>query len=876
MAEPSRTPPLPAPPEPPSTPAARAVLVLILVAFALLSAHASWLTPIFEVPDEKEHLEVVHHWATEGTMPDLTQMRARQMVEGVQPPLAYWFLAAGMHVLDLDDVQFLGRRRRPADVKPARPYGFRHGADETLPYAGPVLRFHLLRLLNVLAGLATIVFTWRLARLLAPRSEAMALGAAAIVAANPSFAFLCGGITNGPLAIALGTASLVGLLRLLLDPAPTDGRVFRLGLLFGVSLLAKLSAVFLFPTTAVALTVAAWSRRKKPGAPGVVGLVRQGYFLAIGTLLPAGPWLTWNVLRYGDPLAWELGQAKFGGTSPVGRIDVLDALARRYLPQMLESYWPAFGSNLFAGFPIAASAAVLFGGGAIGLAIAAWRRRPGLGVRWPLVAVLLLATAVNLAAGVKFYLDFAQPHGRYLFPSIGAVATLIALGWSGRAPRFVPAVGVVVLFVLGGWAQWHVLGPAFQPPDRAGDPYFAAVDLLQGVPETVFREDLVVTTPTATVNASIDPPRLRWVPRDVSTRYTVLATAPGLGQSIDEFETRGLGLHDRWTMLASLWDDLPPRVPVTLSIIELPRLDTVSALHAGEATLSRSPPLVFTRVPGEPARPRDGESSAGDRDSLATVRLWIRVGAQRLRAEDGGPRHEPRLPVLFLPDNGGSMEHWSGAAAHVRRDRRALAFDLRGSGSSNLNPDGDYRLDAHVDDAFAVMDTLGVDHAVVVGHGFGAAVALAMATRRPARVAGLFLLDVPRDLAALRLKERDSLRRALSGRTFEDTLRARTDDLLRHARPDVAARLLAESALVRRNPYADSELSLFDFDPLAALADVRAQDLPVSALRTSPAETLPGLSSRVLDGVSHWAMLDDPDAVHGALDAWLREVDARR
>jgi len=182
-----------------------------------------------------------------------------------------------------------------------------------------------------------------------------------------------------------------------------------------------------------------------------------------------------------------------------------------------------------------------------------------------------------------------------------------------------------------------------------------------------------------------------------------------------------------------------------------------------------------------------------------------------------------------------------------------------------------------------VLDTVGVDRVAVVGHGFGAAIALAMASRQPERVAGLFLVDAPADLNRLSLADREALRRALSGSAFEDTLAARKALLLAGADAEVRTRILGESLLIRREAYVDSELSLFDFDPAEALAGIRARALPVSALHTSSRDDdsglqahHPELSSRRLPGVSHWPMLDDPATVHTALDAWLRGVDAHR
>src|SRR5579862_5339121 len=74
------------------------------------------------------------------------------------------------------------------------------------------------------------------------------------------------------------------------------------------------------------------------------------------------------------------------------------------------------------------------------------------------------------------------------------------------------------------------------------------------------------------------------------------------------------------------------------------------------------------------------------------------------------------------------------AAAH-----RVVQLDFRGFGESA--PGGPYSLEDLADDAVALMDHLGIPMASVVGLSMGGYVALALAARRPARLAGLALCD---------------------------------------------------------------------------------------------------------------------------------------
>src|SRR5689334_24454085 len=64
---------------------------------------------------------------------------------------------------------------------------------------------------------------------------------------------------------------------------------------------------------------------------------------------------------------------------------------------------------------------------------------------------------------------------------------------------------------------------------------------------------------------------------------------------------------------------------------------------------------------------------------------------------------------------------------HFGRDHRAIALDLRGHGKSPVADDGDYSINAFVGDVAALIDSLGVAPAVVVGHSLGGVISCGLA-----------------------------------------------------------------------------------------------------------------------------------------------------
>ena len=102
-----------------------------------------------------------------------------------------------------------------------------------------------------------------------------------------------------------------------------------------------------------------------------------------------------------------------------------------------------------------------------------------------------------------------------------------------------------------------------------------------------------------------------------------------------------------------------------------------------------------------------------------------------------GPAREPALFLLHgLSSN---ARFWERTVAHLG-GRRIVALDQRSHGLSD-RPDTGYSLDELVADAAGAIRELDLGRALVVGHSWGAAVALALAADHPELAAGLVVVD---------------------------------------------------------------------------------------------------------------------------------------
>jgi pimeloyl-ACP methyl ester carboxylesterase len=100
------------------------------------------------------------------------------------------------------------------------------------------------------------------------------------------------------------------------------------------------------------------------------------------------------------------------------------------------------------------------------------------------------------------------------------------------------------------------------------------------------------------------------------------------------------------------------------------------------------------------------------------------------------------LPLVMLHGLGATADTWRLVAPYLCRQHLVVAFDMRGHGESE-QPESGYELGTVAEDVVHGMAALGLGKVVLVGHGWGARVALVLAVRHPALVSHLVLVDCP-------------------------------------------------------------------------------------------------------------------------------------
>ncbi|MBV9197975.1 MAG: alpha/beta hydrolase [Solirubrobacterales bacterium] len=127
-------------------------------------------------------------------------------------------------------------------------------------------------------------------------------------------------------------------------------------------------------------------------------------------------------------------------------------------------------------------------------------------------------------------------------------------------------------------------------------------------------------------------------------------------------------------------------------------------------------------------------------DSPETTRIDVPVAGGSLATfRFEGPRRG--LPtVLAVHGMTASSQGWRAVTRALSGRVSVVAPDLRGRGRSNGLP-GPYGMAAHARDMLAVLDHLGLERAVLVGHSLGAYIIARAAAEHPDRVAAVVLVD---------------------------------------------------------------------------------------------------------------------------------------
>ncbi|MFG3053316.1 alpha/beta fold hydrolase [Kitasatospora sp. NPDC048239] len=232
-----------------------------------------------------------------------------------------------------------------------------------------------------------------------------------------------------------------------------------------------------------------------------------------------------------------------------------------------------------------------------------------------------------------------------------------------------------------------------------------------------------------------------------------------------------------------------------------------------------------------------------------------------------GPRDAPAL--LLIHGSASSTRSWEPLVPLLTGSHRVIRIDLLGHGRSGKPVDRGYAIPDQARRAGAVLDRLGVEHAVVLGHSSGGVAATALAEQRPDLVTALALINTGPRLGAFIAPQSaaigpeqwpptDEQIRRLASTAFSragyrippellDEVRCMTHHTLTATMQATRAYLEQQALPGRLAPLGKPLLVVFGEDDRrwrsSSAADYRA---------------VPGAQVELLPGLGHSPMLEDP------------------
>jgi pimeloyl-ACP methyl ester carboxylesterase len=235
--------------------------------------------------------------------------------------------------------------------------------------------------------------------------------------------------------------------------------------------------------------------------------------------------------------------------------------------------------------------------------------------------------------------------------------------------------------------------------------------------------------------------------------------------------------------------------------------------------------------------------------------------------------------LVFVHGWGCDRTYWVNQVDHCARNYRVVTIDLAGHGESGLNRQ-EWSINAYGEDVAAVVNKLGLDEVILVGHSMGGPIAVEAAPKLAANVLGLIGVDCFQSFVWEYSEEQVDGYLA----SFRDDFSATTENWVREMFPPTADSVLVEriaTDMARLSPEVGlgSLQSLFTLDQAELL---KASTLPITAINAdmwptdveANREIYPNFEVILMPGYGHFIHLEDPASFNSYLSSAVREIRA--
>lgn len=252
----------------------------------------------------------------------------------------------------------------------------------------------------------------------------------------------------------------------------------------------------------------------------------------------------------------------------------------------------------------------------------------------------------------------------------------------------------------------------------------------------------------------------------------------------------------------------------------------------------------------------------------------------RIVYEERGPRAGPggQGPALvFVHGWSCDRSYWEGQLGPFSGRFRVLAVDLAGHGESGLGRQS-WSIAAFGGDVAAVVEKLGLDRVILIGHSMGGDVIMEAARRLPGRVAGLVWVDTYSRLGTPRTAQQVQAAVAPFRADFVETTRSFVRGMFPPgADPALVERVAADmSAAPPTVALGAMESALgYDREVTRALQELK---LPLVAINPDyrPTDVASmerhGVQVVLMPRVGHFLMMEDPERFNRLLETAIDDL----
>ncbi len=238
-----------------------------------------------------------------------------------------------------------------------------------------------------------------------------------------------------------------------------------------------------------------------------------------------------------------------------------------------------------------------------------------------------------------------------------------------------------------------------------------------------------------------------------------------------------------------------------------------------------------------------------------------------------------RLPVILIHGLFGTLDNLGVLARDLQKHHDTLQIDLRNHGLSPRSPEMNYP--AMAQDVRELIDELGLERVILIGHSMGGKVSMALTAELAGRIERIVAIDIaPVDYQVRRHDKVFAAIRAVSDAGVDQ--RSKAAEIMRDYLPgeEGVVQFLLKS--FQQGEWRFNVPVLWDqYEHIVGWQEVSAWPGPILFIRGSESPYLddryreallrqfPAARAHVVSGASHWVHAEKPEAVLRAIHRFL-------